>query len=89
MAFFAELTKLLEEVLTCVNREDNDFSWSGWKDAQEAVAEFNGLLLGLQERDQESLTRISFLFMPTGPLQELALSSGWGDEFCRLANQGI
>jgi hypothetical protein len=28
---------------------------------------------------------ISFLILPTGPLQELSLDSGWGDEFVALA----
>jgi hypothetical protein len=27
------------------------------------------------------------LFLPTGPLQELAISSGWGAEFLRLADR--
>jgi hypothetical protein len=30
---------------------------------------------------------IEILFLPTGPLQELSLSGGWGDEFCALADR--
>ena len=27
------------------------------------------------------------LFLPTGPLEELSLTEGWGDEFCALADR--
>lgn len=30
---------------------------------------------------------MSFFFIPTGPLQEVSISSGWGDEFCALADR--
>jgi hypothetical protein len=29
--------------------------------------------------------RISFLFAPTGVIQETAMDNGWGDEFLRIA----
>jgi len=30
---------------------------------------------------------ISGLFLPTGPLQEVALDNGWGDEYLALADR--
>ena len=30
---------------------------------------------------------MNVLFLPTGPLQELSLDEGWGDEFCALAER--
>ena len=30
---------------------------------------------------------MTVLFLPTGPLQELSLDEGWGDEFCALADR--
>jgi hypothetical protein len=30
---------------------------------------------------------LSVLFAPTGPVQEVSVSSGWGDEFLILANE--
>jgi hypothetical protein len=30
---------------------------------------------------------LSVLFLPTGPLQEISLSSGWSAEFLRLAER--
>ena len=30
---------------------------------------------------------VSLLFAPTGPLQEVSLSSGWGEAFLRVASR--
>jgi hypothetical protein len=30
---------------------------------------------------------LDVLFLPTGPIQEVSLSSGWGDEFLQLAER--
>ena len=59
--------------------------YSGWDNAAEACAEIDGVLASLRAG---TITRgASFLFLPTGPLQEESLTSGWGDEFVDLANR--
>ena len=40
-----------------------------------------------QLEDEVPVRGISGLFLPTGPLQELALSAGWGDAFLQLADR--
>jgi hypothetical protein len=67
-----------------VARPGNDFAWSAWRSQQEALAEIDDLLAALAE-DRLEHDRVKFLFLPTGPLQELALSSGWHAEFMALA----
>lgn len=62
----------------------NDFSWSGWEDADEASLEIGGIIDRLR---QGVPANTELYFLPTGPLQELSLSSGWGDEFIELANR--
>lgn len=64
---------------------DNNFDWSGWDDAEEAVAEVDGIIGRI--RETQAPVRADILFLPTGPLQETSLSSGWGDEFCALADR--
>jgi hypothetical protein len=61
----------------------NDFSWSSFLDQQAALAEIDATIERLREGD----TSTGVLFLPTGPLQEVSLSSGWGDEFVALANR--
>ena len=72
------------EVRRLVALPDNDFSWSSFGDQYTALRELDTHI----ERLREGSTKtggMSLLFAPTGPIQELAVSSGWGDEFVELA----
>ncbi len=81
-----KLMSVLEDTLGFVQRPDADFSWSSWEDTHQAVLEIKELIARVSEGDRSALQRISVLFLPTGPLQELSLSSGWGKEFLSLAD---
>lgn len=45
------------------------------------------LKYALLRGDYNRLNSLRNIFAPTGPLQELSLSSGWGEEYLRLAAQ--
>jgi hypothetical protein len=82
-----ELLDALREVRALLARPDNDFLWSSWEDADEALAEIDGPIHALESGRLPDRFTLSVLFAPTGPLQETALSSGWGDEFLALASR--
>lgn len=82
-----ELADVLREVRALLARPDNDFLWSSWEDAGDALAEVDGLIQALDAGRLPARYEISVLFAPTGPIQETALSSGWGDEFLDVANR--
>ena len=63
----------------------NDFGWSHWSDAREALAGFDQLREDAVGGSHKALQSLSLLFAPTGSLQEVASSTGWGDAFLRLA----
>jgi hypothetical protein len=65
---------------------DNDFSWSSWPDANAALAEIDGLILTLRSGQMPDEMQMHVLFAPTGPIQEVSLSGGWGDAFLKLAD---
>jgi hypothetical protein len=75
------LFEVLSEARVLIARPDNDFTWSSWRDAEHALGEIDRGLERLR-RDE-----VAILFAPTGPMQELALSSGWGEEFAALADR--
>jgi hypothetical protein len=64
----------------------NDFSWSSFIDRDAALFEIDAHIANLRAGETNAGV-MSILFLPTGPLQELALSSGWGDEFGALADR--
>jgi hypothetical protein len=65
---------------------DNDFAWSSWRDANHALEEIDGIVTALRAGRVPDETQLQVLFAPTGPIQEVSLSSGWGDAFLRLAD---
>lgn len=70
-----------------VARPDNDFAWSSWRDAGHALEEIDGIISRLRNGDVPDQFAMSILFAPTGPMQELSLSSGWGNRFLQLASE--
>ena len=78
------LCDVLREARSLLARSD-DFAWSSWDDAESAVREVDGLITGIESGALPIRGHIEVLFLPTGPIQEVSLSSGWGDEFLALA----
>lgn len=66
---------------------NNDYSWSSWEDDADALEEIDEILTRLESGDDPASISMSVLFAPTGPMQEVSLSSGWGDQFVELAER--
>lgn len=79
------LADIFERVRDLVARPNNDFAWSSWRDVDDALEEIDGILTALRAGQMTDRLTMSVLFAPTGPMQELALSSGWGNRFLQLA----
>lgn len=82
-----ELLDVLRETRAMLALPDNEFMWSSWEDADDALAEVDGLIERLEAGGLPYHSAISILFTVTGPIQETAMSSGWGDEFLVLADR--
>jgi hypothetical protein len=79
-----KLISVIKETRNYLAREGNDFSWSSWNDREAALAEIDSILT---ELENGSVPDIEVLFAPTGPIQEVSMSSGWSREFLRLAER--
>ena len=77
IAILAETRELLASTA-------NDFAWSSWRNQEAAWCEIDTLLRQLRGG---SLPALSVLFAPTGLIQEVASSSGWGERFLDLAER--
>jgi hypothetical protein len=82
-----ELISVLREARELLARRTNDFCWSPWEDQEQALREVDSVIGSLQAGDAVDLGLIRVFFLPTGPIQEVSLSSGWGEEFIRLADR--
>jgi hypothetical protein len=80
------LIVVFEDARALVAAPDNDFSWSSWIDQEDALAELDRIIVALRSGSRPNLS-MGLLFAPTGPMQEVSLSSGWGQEFLALAER--
>jgi hypothetical protein len=81
-----QVLAVVGEVRAKLALPDNDYSWSSFGDAEAALSEIDELVAEVQARGKVPFM-LRVLFAPTGPIQEVSLSSGWGDEFIALADR--
>jgi hypothetical protein len=79
-----DLISIVKEARSLLALANNDFSWSSWIDQDQAISEVDKIIT---ELENGSVPDIRVLFAPTGPIQEVSLSSGWGNEFIELADR--
>jgi len=79
------LVKVLREARQLLARPENDFAWSSWDGTEDALKEIDGLIEQIERGKLPRRVLLSVLFAPTGPIQEVSLSSGWGNEFIEVA----
>lgn len=80
-----KLLQLLDETLKWLALPTNDFAWSSWQDSRAAIEELSQYQQEFLHGNFTSLPQLKTLFAPTGPIQEVSLSSGWAEEFLKLA----
>ena len=81
----ADLAAILRDTQQLLNRAGNDFAWSSWDDAAAAEDELQEHLRRVEQGDYTRLFDLQVLYAPTGPIQEVSVSSGWGQEFLVVA----
>ncbi len=81
------MLEVLNETKRLLARPENDFAWSSWASAADALKEIDALIETIDRGEKPERIAISVLFAPTGPIQEVSVSSGWGDEFLVVAER--
>src|SRR5437016_2101576 len=82
-----DLLEVLADAKTFLALPGNDFVYSHWKNANEALREINELMEWIESGVMPERMKLTILFAPTGSIQEVSVSSGWGDEFLVLAQR--
>jgi hypothetical protein len=76
-----ELVDVLRSACELARRPGNDFTWSTWDDADGAVMEISAYITTIEAGWLPPRMQMAVVFAATGPLQEVGLASGWGEEF--------
>ena len=63
-----------------------DINWQNtFKSADEVIERLTYLETEIAKNDNKAIKELIFLLAPTGDLQEISISSGWGYEFLGIA----
>src|SRR5258708_13983114 len=87
MSPYDDLVEVLRKARALLALPENDFAWSSWEDADAALAEVDRQIAAVTSGTLPPELDLAVLFAPTGPIQEVGLSSGWAHEFLDLASQ--
>ncbi|MGW4482456.1 hypothetical protein ACWEOE_01330 [Amycolatopsis sp. NPDC004368] len=79
------LSDLITELLEILRSGEQDVTWSSYASVDDAITELEDLRHRISE--PEARQRLRFLCLPTGALEEIAISSGWAKEWLRLVNE--
>ncbi|WP_067894352.1 hypothetical protein [Nocardia vaccinii] len=84
-----EVVRILETVIDVVARPDTDVSWSSYDEPAQVITELRDLIRRIRPPGPDPATtrQIALLFAPTGAIQEISISSGWGEGFLLLAQR--
>ncbi len=82
-----ELVAVLQDARALLARPDNDYSWSSWDGPDSALTEIDGLVGRIDDGELPPRLALEVLFAPTGPIQEVGVSSGWAQQFLDLARR--
>jgi len=87
MPSLKKLISVFEEARDLLADPGNNFDWSSWSGHEDALGEVDGILSSLRRGVLPERLFMVVLFAPTGPIQEVSISSGWGEAFLSLAER--
>jgi hypothetical protein len=84
-----KITSLIKEIIEIIQLPSTNTDFSEWDTPLDAVNHFNRILKELESDGGKTtaIAKLKIIFAPTGSLQDLAISSGWGNEYLDLAEK--
>jgi hypothetical protein len=81
-----ELIQVLHQVITYYRLPDTDVCFSRYDMTEDAIKDMQSIIDSLKNNELSVLDKLSLLFAPTGSVQEISMSSGWGEEYIEISS---
>ncbi|MHA1191503.1 MAG: hypothetical protein ACTSP9_04315 [Promethearchaeota archaeon] len=78
---------VLKKTKAVIKNTNTDVAWSRFESEEEVIAALDKYIEKLLSHDFDNLRDLIIFFAPTGSLQEISISSGWGAEYLALASE--
>jgi hypothetical protein len=83
-----ELVEIVDELLAIVQSNRQDLNWQPHYDNErDLIEDLRDHAERMRRGDGSRLPKLRYVLLPTGALNEIAFSSGWGESYVRLANR--
>jgi hypothetical protein len=82
-----DVIDILGQVIRLIESGEPDVTWSGYDTVDDVLLDLADHIDRLAKNDLSKRKELEILFAPTGALQELSISSGWGEQFLTLAER--
>ena len=82
---YDELIRVLKDIRNILDFPDVDLCWSKYNDLAELLKEIDSYIERAAIGDDSITKDLSYFFAPTGSLQEISISNGWGEKFIELS----
>ena len=79
--------KVLKKTKAIIKVTDINVAWSRFESEEEVIEALDDHMEKLISHDFSAIWDLILLFAPTGSLQEISISSGWGAEYLTLASE--
>ncbi|MEU6646425.1 hypothetical protein ABZ863_28300 [Saccharomonospora sp. NPDC046836] len=80
------LSDLIGELLSILRTGTHDVLWSRYSTVEELIHELETLRQRIDDGNATAREQFKVLCLPTGALDEIAISSGWADTWVRLVD---
>jgi hypothetical protein len=83
-----QLVEIIDELLAIVQSNRQDLNWQPeYDNERDLIEDLRDHAQRLRRGDSSRLPELRYVLLPTGALNEIAFSSGWGVSYVRLANK--
>ena len=83
---FKMLLNILNEIKDIVDNPNTDMTWTSYCNEKEFIQELDLLINDFKKGVKGCIDRLKLLFAPSGILQEISLSNGWGERFNEISD---
>jgi len=81
------LIDILDKIKEIIRTRDTDMTWSIIDTKEDLLRKIDNYILKFQNNDFSSIEQLIGFFLPTGDLQEIAISSGWSEEYLSISKK--
>ena len=75
-----------EEEIIMYDTDKEDSIWSDMENVK-VLSIIRNSIKSLKASRKAKVAKLDYLFLPTGPLQEISMANGWSDEYLVLAER--